>query len=314
VRSERASPVRRVAHPAHHIRAGPRRIPVGRTFPSGEPTRNAVTGQAPTSARRRYQGTGNAFAAVLLRTRLGNPAQSARRERCRRAKARLRPKFDDYARFLGHRERNAAIVLGEGVRVEVRVDLLGDGDAGVAQDLGELEDVAAGREEQAGERVAHIVDAELLGQSGSEGRCLEGTEHTRLVARELLSNLVALRARPQQSVLAFESFISRSTDSTESKIGTWRSRPDFGLPRRPRWTWITRWTRSTSTHARCSASSSRRPVPTRTATRVLMLSLQALRSFWTSPADWSQVNGRSATSRSSINRSGFSEHQPCSTK
>lgn len=44
-----------------------------------------------------------------------------------------------------------------------------------------------------------------------------------------------------------------------------RSRPDFCLPRRPRWTWITRWPRSTSTHARCSASSSRRPVPTRSA-------------------------------------------------
>jgi hypothetical protein len=47
------------------------------------------------------------------------------------------------ARFLGHREGDAAVVLGECIGVKVRVNLLRDRDARVAEDLGELEDVAA---------------------------------------------------------------------------------------------------------------------------------------------------------------------------
>ena len=41
----------------------------------------------------------------------------------------------------------------------MRVDVLRDRDAGVAEDLRELEDVAAGREEEAGEGVAEILIA-----------------------------------------------------------------------------------------------------------------------------------------------------------
>src|SRR6185503_1715988 len=107
----------------------------------------------------------------------------------------------------------------------------------------------------------HVVDAELLGQSGSEDRCLEGTEHARLVARELFSGLVALRARPQQGVLALR-------ELHLAKHGQHRVEDrDVAEPSRLRLAaaaamdWITRWTRSTSTHARWSASSSRRPVP-----------------------------------------------------
>ncbi len=47
--------------------------------------------------------------------------------------------------LLRHRERDAAEVLGERVRVQVRVDLLCDRDARVAEDLQALEDVTAGR-------------------------------------------------------------------------------------------------------------------------------------------------------------------------
>ena len=60
-------------------------------------------------------------------------------------------KLDDGAGFVRHRERHAAVILGECIRVKVRVDLLRNRDARVAEDLRELEDVAAGREEQAGE-------------------------------------------------------------------------------------------------------------------------------------------------------------------
>lgn len=122
--------------------------------------------------------------------------------------------FDNSRAFVGHCGGHAAVILGERIRVEVRVDLLRDRDAGVAEDLGELEDVSARREEQTGEGVSKIVKAELPRQPSADHSGLE----------------------------------------------------------------------------------------------------RALSSFCTSPADCSQRNGRSATSRSRMNLSGVSEHQPCSMK
>src|SRR5688572_7939945 len=110
--------------------------------------------------------------------------------------------LDDNASAVGHRERHAAVVLGERVGVEVGVDLLRDRDAGVAEDLGELEDVAAGGEEEAGEGVAEVVDAELLVDAGADDGGLEGAEDARLVAGQLLVEGVALRTGPEEGVLA----------------------------------------------------------------------------------------------------------------
>ena len=67
--------------------------------------------------------------------------------------------------------------------MEVRVDLLRDRHAGVAEDLRQLEDVAAGREEQAGEGVPQIVEPQLLRDASAEDRGLERSKHARLVAR-----------------------------------------------------------------------------------------------------------------------------------
>jgi len=55
----------------------------------------------------------------------------------------LSVELHDGAGLLGHRERDAAVVLGERIRVKVRVDLLRDRDARVTEDLRQLEDVAA---------------------------------------------------------------------------------------------------------------------------------------------------------------------------
>src|SRR2546423_3342342 len=95
----------------------------------------------------------------------------------------LRSEFDHHAGLLGHREGDAAVVLAERIRVEVRVDLLRDRDARVAEDLRELEDVAAGRQEQAGEGVPQVVDAQLLGSAGAPHGGLDRADHGRLVSR-----------------------------------------------------------------------------------------------------------------------------------
>jgi hypothetical protein len=86
--------------------------------------------------------------------------------------------------------------------VKVCVNLLRDRDAGVTKDLGQLEDVTAGREEQAGERVPQVVQTQLLRQTGADHCGLEWPEDAGLVARQLLVELVELRAGPEQGVLA----------------------------------------------------------------------------------------------------------------
>jgi hypothetical protein len=73
----------------------------------------------------------------------------------------LRPQLEHTASVLGHRERDAAVVLGEGVWMKMCVHLLRDRNTRVAEDLRQLEDVASGREEKARERVPKVVKAQL---------------------------------------------------------------------------------------------------------------------------------------------------------
>ena len=79
------------------------------------------------------------------------------RIRSMRATPRLRRSSPALRRQRGHSPRRRR-------RVQVRIDLLRDRDAGIGEDLRELEDVAAGCEEEAGEGVAEVVETELLRQ------------------------------------------------------------------------------------------------------------------------------------------------------
>ena len=84
----------------------------------------------------------------------------------------------------------------------MRIHLLRDRHARVAEDLRQLEDVATRREEETRERVPQVEQAELLVDAGAQHRRLEWTEHTRLVARHLFAVLVDFRTGPEQRVLA----------------------------------------------------------------------------------------------------------------
>jgi hypothetical protein len=90
----------------------------------------------------------------------------------------------------------------------------------VTEDLGQLEEVAARRKEQAGERVPHVVEAELLRPRREKHR-FERADEARPIPQYLLADLVSLRAGPQHMLSFFARFISCSTASTAPKIETW---------------------------------------------------------------------------------------------
>src|SRR4051812_20042302 len=78
-----------------------------------------------------------------------------------------------HLRVARHPERDAAVIGLERVRLEMRVGLFGDRDRAVTEDPRKLEDVAAVDQKQGRERVAHVVDAQRVGELGAIDRSLE---------------------------------------------------------------------------------------------------------------------------------------------